>query len=271
MNVKAIKIIPNVGNSGLEFIYGLQKELIEPYIKIEGLPPYPLDVNTKENQVLLKDFISRIIEELGEGFEVFTKLADIAILPKSKDDNAEQLLWDFNEELSDAMHFFIETLIYINIEASDIKAYTHKLLDTYNLNTNDEDNTLENIIKIAAHFNNIRGRMHHRNQRGNRILLENDNPFIMAGNKVCDYQLENMKVMLWEVTYWLQMVRNCLKNKPWTAGGKPTDEPLLQARMMEAFMHFILYLDFMGMTPEAIFHVYFRKNQVNFDRIKNNY
>ena len=43
----------------LEKIYELQKELIDHYVKIEGLPKYPLDVNTKKSQVIIKDFVGR--------------------------------------------------------------------------------------------------------------------------------------------------------------------------------------------------------------------
>ena len=42
----------------LEKIYDLQKELLDSYIKIEGLPSYPIDVNSKKSQIILKDFTS---------------------------------------------------------------------------------------------------------------------------------------------------------------------------------------------------------------------
>lgn len=35
------------GGKHLEKIYDLQKELLDSYIKIEGLPSYPIDVNSK--------------------------------------------------------------------------------------------------------------------------------------------------------------------------------------------------------------------------------
>ena len=58
-------IIP--GDKYLEEIYSMQKELLSGYIGIEGLPQYPIDINTKASQSLLKDFTARVVEELSEG------------------------------------------------------------------------------------------------------------------------------------------------------------------------------------------------------------
>ena len=57
----------------LEEIYQMQKNLLSGYIGIEGLPQYPVDINTKASQTLLKDFTARVIEELSEGYESFER------------------------------------------------------------------------------------------------------------------------------------------------------------------------------------------------------
>ena len=59
------------GDKYLEEIYSMQKELLSGYIGIEGLPQYPIDINTKASQSLLKDFTARVVEELSEGYESF--------------------------------------------------------------------------------------------------------------------------------------------------------------------------------------------------------
>ena len=50
----------------LHKIYELGLTQLEGYLKIEGLPAPPLDINPPKSQVILKDFIGRIIEELTE-------------------------------------------------------------------------------------------------------------------------------------------------------------------------------------------------------------
>ena len=67
-------IIP--GDKYLEEIYSMQKELLSGYIGIEGLPQYPIDINTKASQSLLKDFTARVVEELSEGYESFQAISE---------------------------------------------------------------------------------------------------------------------------------------------------------------------------------------------------
>ncbi len=55
----------------LSKMYILGIEQLNGYREIESLPEYPFDVNSPKNQVVLKDFIGRVIEELTEGFEFY--------------------------------------------------------------------------------------------------------------------------------------------------------------------------------------------------------
>lgn len=64
------------GDKYLEEIYSMQKELLSGYIGIEGLPQYPIDINTKASQSLLKDFTARVVEELSEGYESFQAISE---------------------------------------------------------------------------------------------------------------------------------------------------------------------------------------------------
>lgn len=120
----------------LEEIYLMQKNLLSGYIGIEGLPQYPVDINTKASQTLLKDFTARVIEELSEGYESFENVMDLfesnhSRLVQTHGDCIEYReilnhLQNANEENADAIHFFIELLIYANIQPEDIMAYMVK-------------------------------------------------------------------------------------------------------------------------------------------------
>jgi hypothetical protein len=89
--------IPDPDPDILKTIWDLQKDLLEKYIKIEALLPYPLNLDVKKNQNLIKDFISRIVEELAESHEHYLE-------------GREELE---KEELADTLHFFMELLIYV--------------------------------------------------------------------------------------------------------------------------------------------------------------
>ena len=272
MKVEDLKEVPDAGLFGLQEMYDLQKELIKPFQGIEGLPDYPLDVDTKENQALLKDFIARIVEELGEAFQEFEILYGLV---NEKDKDVDKMLVHLsklNEEVSDAMHFFLELLIYINIGDSSVWAYTEKIMSQLNLNL--EADALENILKVALHHNQLNGRVHWNAQSAYHIGTlyslsgEGVDEFLRGGRKIGPEQLINQKILLWEITYQLQLVGNQLKNKPWTQTGKPTNVDMLQEAAVQAFLHFFCWLSYMGHTPKSVYTVYWKKNQVNQQRIK---
>lgn len=267
MKVTDITRIPKPTSTYLEEIYKLQKELITPYIGIEGLPEYPLDVDTKANQALLKDFISRIIEELGEAFQEFENLF-LMVLKQSGTNSPETLktLTAFNEEISDALHFFIELLIYINVSAEDIDSYMHHIMIDVNLNL--EEEPLDNMLKLSRYSNDTMGRSICKAQSGYIVEVTEEDGFTLAGRRVGSEQTINYKIMLWETTYALQLVRNELKNKPWTQTGTLTNTEVLQEKAVQAFLTFIMWLEYTGHTSESIYTVYYKKNQVNQQRIK---
>lgn len=68
-NIKETEVLPQMYTLGLEQLNG--------YRQIESLPEYPLDINNPKSQVILKDFIGRVIEELTEGFESTNEVFDL--------------------------------------------------------------------------------------------------------------------------------------------------------------------------------------------------
>lgn len=111
MDVRDIKVIPSPKNTNVfRDILELQKDLLDGYIKIEGLPQYPIDIDSKKGQILLKDFIGRVTEELGESYETMVPYINGEL--GKNDYNRENSL----EELADALHFMLEVVIYVGVE-----------------------------------------------------------------------------------------------------------------------------------------------------------
>lgn len=78
-----------------------QTILMEQYKLIEQWHvSWPLDLNSKESQLLIKDMLARTVEELAEGFESF--------LLGNMDNTFE--------ELADALHFLTEAFILSGIK-----------------------------------------------------------------------------------------------------------------------------------------------------------
>lgn len=77
-------------------LFSMQEELIEQYWEIENLPKPPLSLFRKHDQRVMRELTFRVIEELYE-------------MAWATDDSAA------GEEFCDALHFYIELLVYASV------------------------------------------------------------------------------------------------------------------------------------------------------------
>jgi len=119
MNITDIKEIMKVdGEDKLDVIFAVQKKLKEKYDCIERMkgiyvPVLPIDVNICRNQEYLKSLCYRVIAELVEATETL----------KNKAWKQSEVLTDtdhLEEELADALHFFIELCISLGIDSQKL-------------------------------------------------------------------------------------------------------------------------------------------------------
>jgi hypothetical protein len=120
VNTEDIEVVePEAGIDMLEAIFTRQKELMVKYHDIEeanGLletSDVPVDIHSKEGQQRLKNFAWRVTEELGEAMNTL----------KNKPWKQTHMLTDvkhYNEEISDAFHFFIELCILSGIGSKEL-------------------------------------------------------------------------------------------------------------------------------------------------------
>lgn len=286
MDSRDIKLEPDKveNNQYLEKIYELQKNLLEGYIGIEGLPQYPININSKKSQILIKDFVGRVIEELAEGYE--SLLMALELTNKNKlwlsDYNDSDLLQTLNhiqnagEEMADAMHFMIELLIYSNIYPEDIKSYINQkytkeegngiidlCMSIGNYFTNSTDNEIccgINILNIVKDDEDLP-----------KEIKSQDFRLLKCGVEIGNNIYEKYKPIIWDVTYHLNIARNYLKNKPWKQSQEMTNEEKYQEEIVLAFIYMMGLFYKMGINQEDLYLLYFKKNQVNLFRQKSNY
>lgn len=266
---------------GLEEIFKLQKSLLDKYIGIEKLPPYPIDIDSKDHQQLIKDFISRILEELAEGFESHLEMLDGWEENMQKNNTPNEKvdliphLQNYNEEMADALHFMVELLIYCNIMTDDIANYYRQLLGELNLDEAFyfETDLLETILQYARYCNINRELYNNPEYRAPLLISDKDlkDEFLRGGRKISTTIADEHRKQLWDITYSFNIARNMLKNKPWKQTEMMTDQTRFQHQLMEGVLHFFRYMDFIGMTSESIFTIYFKKNLINQFRIKSKY
>ena len=289
-----------VGGKYLECMYSLQKELLEQYIKVEGLPQYPIDVNTKKSQIILKDFVGRVIEELAEGYEALilvSKLTEKNKLWKSDYEEEEYTqclnhLQNAGEEMADAMHFMLELLIYSNIQAKDIEDYLDNWLkDKVSFGVTKTLPTLAKAMQVGLSilYNDPCNMVSEPKAMNKTYLLEEfesmdedsedprlvnkriDTRFHQCGKFYNKLTYSSYKYMMWDVTYHLNIARNFLKNKPWKQSQMITNEGAYQEEIVKAFILMMGLFLAMGISPENLYFLYFKKNRVNKFRIESKY
>ena len=289
MDARDVKEEPQVIEDGkyLEKIYEMQKVLLDHYVKIEGLPPYPVSVNTKAGQVLLKDFTGRVIEELAEGFEshlLIKKLTDENLFWSDEDGNSKDYkqminhLQNLNEEQADAMHFMTELMIYCNIQPEDIQSWIDVQVKKYHYDSIHASvfyKPIEgDIINNAMMLGNCIAEGELTMGLGTNLIryATEEQLKYLPGARLMTYELmELSEKLLWQVTYHINISRNCLKNKPWKQSGVMTDETLYQSKVVESFVWMMTYFSLIGLTSETVYYMYFKKNLVNKFRIKSKY
>lgn len=254
-----VEVVYPMGH-GLTEMYRLQKELLNSYVKIEGLPQYPVDVNLKSSQILIKDFVGRVIEELGEGYESYDEL----VMQFSRGDTRDKMmpfLQNFNEECSDALHFWLELLIYSGIEEEDIRKFCE---------AEEDDDTLDLLLRSGAKMAKaVLGKVY---CPGYKVISGPiTDEFMRGGNLLGVERDQKMCQLLWRATYKFQIARNCLKNKPWKQTQMMTDESTYRLRLMEGTIYMFGFFAFSGMTARSLHHIYYKKNLVNRFRIKSRY
>lgn len=274
----------------LEKIYELQKELLDEYVKIEGLPPYPVNINSKKSQVLIKDFVGRVIEELAEGYESMIEVVSITKENKfffgdvtvSEIQRAVNHLQNVSEEMADAMHFMVELLIYSNIQPEDINAYIDKVMPVIkssniirrsmnvgiamlSISNDDNGTTTGGYVDLVAKMKRVNYELYPDGDD------DRDWELYQAGHNVNELDFIQRKKDLWDVTYHLNLARNFLKNKPWKQSQMMSDEIRYQEQIVLAFIKMMGFFANIGITPENLYHIYFKKNMVNRFRQKSKY
>ena len=277
----------------LEKIFQLHESLLEKYLPIEGLPHWPINVNKREAQVILKDMSARVIEELGEGYESTTYVLEMLDkigfnFNRWEREEYRQLLnhlQNSNEEQADAIAFFVNLLFYSNITVEDVKCYLvakglNKMVDS---TIPKEDMSTDFVMMVGLGI--LQNRFEDSKENQHTWDIFNPGLFeqfdIKDYDKVASYTPAFHKIswgshdieakMCWELSYHLSVARNYLKNKPWKQTGEITDEQKFQEELVIAFLELLGYFRYIGFTAESLLQLRYKKHLVCEFRIKSKY
>lgn len=279
MDIRNIKEpVPQLSDSDiLSSMYELGLEQFNGYKEIEKLPVYPLDINNPKSQIILKDFIGRVIEELTEGFESTDAVVDIYqkhgwnndCLTEEEYTEVLNHLANANEEQADALGFFFTLLIYSNILPEDILAYNNakNLFEVMAIGVK------ELIIKYPDYHIKKYPILNPEDYVGDVDQPEWDKlvSYTPGFHNMSDLSHESEKLYLWEVIYELNKARNFLKCRPWKQTQVMTKEIDFQESLVKSFYLYMGFLAMNGFTPCGLFSLFFKKQRLNLWRQNTNY
>lgn len=267
--------VPKVENI-LQEMYVLGLEQLNGYRQIESLPEYPLDINNPESQVILKDFIGRVIEELTEGFESTDEVFDLCskngwnmeMLNEEEHQSILNSLANANEEQADALGFFFTLLAYSNILPEDILSY-NKAKDLFEVMA---IGVKELVIKYSDYHNLLKFDIIRKEDfYEDEGKWEHINSYTPGFHQMNELSHEAEKLYLWEVIYELNKARNFLKCRPWKQTQVMTKEIDFQESLVKAFYLYMGFLAMNGFTPLGLFGLFFKKQRLNRWRQQTNY
>lgn len=266
--VEETEVLPQMYILGLEQLNG--------YRQIESLPEYPLDINNPKSQVILKDFIGRVIEELTEGFESTDEVFDLCskngwnmeMLNEEEHQSILNSLANANEEQADALGFFFTLLAYSNILPEDILSY-NKAKDLFEVMA---IGVKELVIKYSDYHNLLKFDIIRKEDfYEDEGKWEHINSYTPGFHQMNGLSHEAEKLYLWEVIYELNKARNFLKCRPWKQTQVMTKEIDFQESLVKAFYLYMGFLAMNGFTPLGLFGLFFKKQRLNRWRQQTNY
>ena len=286
MDVRNIKVNSLELNPAqyLHKMYELGSTQLKGYMKIEDLPEYPLNINPASSQVILKDFIGRVIEELTEGYESTSEVAqamekigwNISLMSDTGYRDILNNLQNANEEQADAIGFYITLLLYSNILPEDIYEYV-------SLNLEEDINSLDKLMSYGVKllYETDPDRVY-LSKIGYPIFTESlAKDFGIDYEKVNDYTpgfhymnayTHDVEVFyLWRVTYQLNIARNLLKNRPWKQTQVMSKEVDYQEAVVKSFLIYLGFLTINGFDNHSLFKLFYRKQQLNLWRQRTGY
>ena len=267
-NIKETEVLPQMYTLGLEQLNG--------YRQIESLPEYPLDINNPKSQVILKDFIGRVIEELTEGFESTNEVFDLCskngwnmeMLNEEEYQSILNSLANANEEQADALGFFFTLLVYSNILPEDILSY-NKAKDLFEVMA---IGVKELVIKYSDYHNLLKFDIIRKEDfYEDEGKWEHINSYTPGFHQMNELSHEAEKLYLWEVIYELNKARNFLKCRPWKQTQVMTKEIDFQESLVKAFYLYMGFLALNGFTDQGLFSLFFKKQRLNRWRQQTNY
>lgn len=274
-SLNLVKLNPFNDGELLMGMFKYQKTLIAKYISLGKLPPVELDISQKEAQNFLRHTISNIMEELSESYheqEEAYEIFSTGIYTSDETKVAIKVpLVKLQEELADILHFFIELMIYSNIEAEDVYSYYKQILTPQGLTGLLSPEGIKTTFAFAR--NSIIEDDEHRVSVFESYKFPFSEDEKVAGSRQGYNLMQQFSKVYWQISYCLlYKAQNNLKAKNWRGSSDvKSNTQAYQEGIMEAWTWLFILFDLYGMDEILLYKAYENKNLINQQRLIDNY
>lgn len=279
--MEILKLNPFNQGDTLGGIYKYQNHLIKLYVENGMLKPPPLELNDRPSQLFIKGLIGDIIEELVEAnahyrqnileFHIENGHKFIKGSPAFSSEawsQVHQALVDYSEELADLTHFFIELLIYSNIEPEDVLIFINK--SGLNTHVRPLEGSFQNASMTMSYNRDI-STIKFNSFRFYSITDQKDFRNDYPGVFISPDMYNLMEVLSYRLIESLKLASYKLKNKYWKKQDVETSALDYQQQVMEAWQKMFDYMVAVGMSERRFYSAYEQKNIKNQNRLKDGY
>lgn len=234
-----------------------QTELMQEYHNSGKLPSWPMALNDRLNQKFLRELMGFLEEEVFEAASLYPAIVEA--VSKNQPEELPKLLLDFNEEIADTHHFWIELFIYNGYTVRDISNFYLELDKVRFFGFKADEDPLEMAFKYSSHH--IQTEL-----TPNRMLIhsmDKTDPLRIAGSEVGPNLLELFEKSIYQCVKHLNLSRNYLKNKYWTNSDREVDVAGYNMSVMEAWLQWNLAITLTGATYSSVTQCYLLKNKIN--------
>lgn len=211
-----------------------------------------MNINDYEAPAFTPEWLKDIFERQTQLIEKYSDIENMPTYPfnvHTRDGQKwfKDFLWRVSEELGESY----EAHHMRSIEDDKNKQVAHKV------------HQLEELID-ALHFLVELIILTGKDWQWAREQLDSDDPLVPTDEPTTEFHY-------WQVSYYLGMVGNTLKNKPWKQTEMPTDEEKFYDNLGRSFKALFTCMAFIGAKEDKVYDYYTRKHQVNQFRQRSNY
>lgn len=252
-----------------------QEELMKHYQEIEFFPDWPLDLDAKENQTLLRKFGERFLQELSEAFsEVETTWG---LISTNQQEQAKEGCKRFNLEIGDSICFLLELLLFSGITEDDLKGWLENLIKeepSYQALIK-PDEVLSSLLKLA-HFRNMNEGFTINAEEMMQVMpmieiVKNANHEWLGIRRMSEGFCNKIAIYCWYITHGTLKALNLLKNKEWNQTERVTNKFLYQTELVGVLVMYIQFMQYIEKSEESIWKSYNLAYLKNIKRIKGGY